>query len=557
MSNLCITDAEILAIASRSRPAATPEVPFEPVPEGGYAQDPQKPVPVYGFFLNRTRPVPDLFAYLAERRLEMGDDAVRYIQQFDNLRVVAFTDDMGGQKLTRNLLKSNASFNGQQQYLVVGTRHMGVPGKEYDEVIGTLPIDKPGFYKSNHMTRHLRNLTANGNGTGTFEQPISRTGLLNLVRFAYNDSLRRMSPPRLDKQAGNRYTLAELMARYDKHYPTLFSKVYAITDTRGGRFAPEMVGRSVIFYAKYPKPHVTVDQLLQQGVSSEQLGYIPLNEGEGVTSTDHLLALLDETATDDPYAQGRLLLSDNVLKRLFQGMYTDSTLSTHLFKEFTDRYLNQELSATDTGRHYVQASRINRSLFLDQLQAIALNPELKEALDRTMQNKEIFPQGVFISPVIIQKENMKAQPIAEVYQSPENAHVLYERLLITGLADHAISAPSFDLDLAEEDHQRQQQFDALFTPEAPASVFGQAQPLSGVSVDGTVDVTPRTMAQASRHVREMSISELMAPFTADYNINAMDLSEFVRSEISPMLMTDNSANFTQRLQAYFDENTNC
>lgn len=554
MSEICLSRAEIRRLAAENRRNLTPPPIANEEPDA--EADPMKALPVYGFFLNRSKPVDDVFRYLAEFRLDMGRDPVAFLDRYEDLRIRSFTETVDGMPETRNLLLDNKAYNGTRQYVLVGTRHKGIPELEYDEVIGALPVDRSFFAKSAHLYRFLRREF--GGGDGSFEAPVAKSALLNLVRLQQADTGRPLSPPRLAKEPGADYALSDLKARYGRLYPYLFSRVYAVTDTRNGRFPAHLVGRSVIFYAKYPRRDTTVDELLAHGSQNPELGYLPLNEAAGAYDVDSLLALLRETAGDSAYADGRLLVSDNILDRLFRALYHDPLVDTGAFNADFAPFLNQELGSGRHGETVIKASRVNREAFLAQLEAMAARPEVKSALNRAMQNPKYFPHGVYISPTLVRGDVLKQDSVAAVYQTPQNEEALYSRLRVTGLAPHAVSAAGFEFDLAPDETVREQQLQRLFTPEGPAPTGSLNPALDGANqLFGTVDITPAVIADSEGQEVDASISHVTGFFTQDYGIFASDLSEFVRNELSPILFEDNSTNFTARLQAYFDQNTIC
>lgn len=550
---------------ARNQQQPAPPITNEPEPEPGQVL---KPVPVQTFYMNKTQPVRDLAAYVAELRMDMGKNIPAFLQKYDNIKLKAFSQAQGDTENLFNLMKpSNANYDGKQQYVLVGTRNMGIPGQEYEEIIGSLPVDRKQLGISAAMYQYLdKNF---GYGRMDFEVPISKSTLIRLVNFRYANSETKANPPILVKQEGANLSLADLKGRYGKHYPHLFSKVYAITDTRNGRFATNskgepmgdrMVGRSVIFYAKFPDSSRTVDQMLLDGSQNPNLGYIPLDEGVAFSDIDGLLAHLQITESSDPSRSGRMLLSDNILDKLFNGIYRNKNLSSRIynsnFKEMLNQVINRTTDSLGNAVVEVTSTKVNRQLFMDNLGMMANDPVLRDAINDAMNDPRLFPNGVYISPTIVSSARHKQDSISEVEQSGAIEDILYNKLSINNFGFPVVSLPNFELGIDSDMNQREREFAELFREEKSNPLDKQTMPsgnLMQINNDGSgMDLLPRYDRSVGVAV-DPSVAAIIKPFSRDYGITAYDLQEFVSNEISPLVMNENSNNFTQSIVKILDD----
>lgn len=542
------------------------------------------PVVLNTFHIASTSPIDDNAAKeMGRKRLALSNDAFKYINGFDSIRLRAFRSNLNSNGLNRSLFANLTGFfvrNTEWEYMLIG-----VSGDQ-EEVICSLNQDidrssgifpKGYFIKSTALYDWLskNKFPKDMDPEKDHDVIVNKNSLLKLLKETEQKNITKgkdiIHKPYLSRNPGKSFTLDSFKKKLGELYPFLFSNVYIVTDTNGSITDPGLIGTPVIFYSKFPKQGLRVDDVVSQiqGPTPDELGYIPLNESVLYSSVEGLVEMLRKTGGGHTYPNRRIVLSNNVIDAILKSFYDNPDLTIDMID------FSEDVKYNDTGK---PVRKVKYDLFAQTLEKIIENPEAKDALNSIISGNTILDEktgktfkGIFISPVIISERSFMGSSIAPADESETLRTLMDENLVIKNLNETIINAPGIDLDFSNKETEMLNQFSELFNDNLMVQIpvtrmeektTKKTQELVDMLKGGQpLDLTKLIPEQVNvnlGHEIDYNISDIMRPFEElGLGLSTSDLENFVLNDINNIVMTKESINFKANLDTFIDENKPC
>lgn len=465
-----------------------------------------------------------------QKQLNIGYDAKQWLDNYSDLKVVAKESNFGS-----IYNKINNYVQKETQYVVYGTNIE----TNQEEALFTFPNKNDNFLLSftllNKIVNHLKNI-----GSNSFN--VSKQVLKNWITSHYENRNITVNYPALSEKEGNVFSYKQLKESYGDLYDFKFSSPVVLVNPDIANINPELKGRTVLFYNKFPDKNRTVDYILKHYNStgrfddSIKLGMIVLSNNKPFTSIKEMIAMLSEHSIVKDTNGNSLDFFAYDYQSLKLEQLLENTIKSEL-RYYLGKYNGSLIKRLV--EIYNERSNSSATFFS------ALDKVFKADMEK---ENSFFKNGIYVNPKIQTNSTDFNSPVSFVDLSNDVVKKYFEKAFqITNLNEDLIGLPNIMIkpNITELDNE----FELFITPDIEENYNVN----ENNEENFVYDYNSLSSLGTSYHG---NLVELINYFNK-YEVSVIDLKNFLKQNLLNSVIFNDKINITQSINNSFNSKIKC